>query len=83
MDQEQIRKSVAAFIRRGSRSNSIDNDTDIFASGYVNSLFALEIIVFIEREFSVAVVDEDLELANFRSISAISAMVERKAAMAI
>lgn len=54
-----------------------DND-DIFASGFVNSLFAMQIILFIEKEFQITIESEDLELANFRTIEAISALVERK-----
>ena len=29
--------------------NDIENDTDLFKGGYVNSLFALEVVMFLEK----------------------------------
>jgi acyl carrier protein len=39
-------------------------------------------VAFVEREFSVQVGDEDLDLDNFRSIQAISSLVARKSGVA-
>jgi methoxymalonate biosynthesis acyl carrier protein len=69
---------ISAFLLRHVRKDQIRPDEDIFAAGYVNSLFALQLITFIEKTFSIRVDDEDLELANFRSITAIDAFVARK-----
>ncbi|MEU4570425.1 phosphopantetheine-binding protein [Micromonospora sp. NPDC023956] len=51
---------------------------DIFALGYVNSLFALELVTFIERTFAVVLEIEDLDLANFRSIASMTDLVDAK-----
>ncbi len=54
------------------------DDADIFASGFVNSLLAMQLVTFVERTFAVTVADDDLDLDNFRSVAAIAALVRRK-----
>jgi methoxymalonate biosynthesis acyl carrier protein len=51
---------------------------DYFANGTVNSLFALQLVAFIEGRFGLVVEPEDLDLANFRTITAIASFVEAK-----
>jgi len=44
----------------------------------VNSMFAMQLVQFVESTFGIAVENDDLELDNFRSIDALAALVERK-----
>jgi methoxymalonate biosynthesis acyl carrier protein len=81
MTSDEIKASVSSFICRGSQGAGVGEDVDIFASGYVNSLFALEIVMFIERQFKIDIDDEDLELDNFRSINAVARFVAQKSAV--
>jgi acyl carrier protein len=78
MTEDQIRASVKEFIGRFFRGHDLRYDEDIFAVGFVNSMFAMQLVNFVEREFGVAVVDEDLDLENFRTVDAIAALVVRK-----
>jgi len=55
------------------------DDDNIFELGFVDSLFALELVNFVEKEFRIEVTDEDLNLSNFSSVSAIDAFLRRKA----
>lgn len=73
-------KKIQEFLSRFFRSREIGLDDDIFALGFVNSLLAMQLVAFVEKEFGVRVEDEDLDLDNFRSIGAISRLVERKTA---
>ncbi|BCL17490.1 hypothetical protein GCM10017556_52290 [Micromonospora sagamiensis] len=57
---------------------SLGRTDDIFTLGYVNSLFALELVTFIERTFAVVLEIEDLDLANFRSIASMTDLVNAK-----
>ncbi|MEV0455754.1 acyl carrier protein [Catellatospora methionotrophica] len=68
--------TILAFIEDHTKI-SWEPDTDLFASGSVTSLFALELVVFLERTFGVAVTGEDLTLANFRTVAAMTALVDR------
>jgi acyl carrier protein len=73
MDSREV---VRGFLVRHC-SGELQDDDDIFALGLVNSLFAMQLVLFVEQEFDVLVEGEDLERDNFRSVEAITALVER------
>lgn len=73
-NQAKIREFLARFFR----DHQLADDEDIFATGYVNSMFAMQLVQFVEGEFGITVESEDLELDNFRTVNAISALAERK-----
>ena len=78
MNEQQIRQQVRDFLRRFFREHNLRDDEDIFATGYVNSMFAMQLVQFVEGEFCILIESEDLELDNFRSLDAITALVMRK-----
>lgn len=69
---------IKNFFSRFFDTSSLADSDDIFAAGYVNSLFAMQLIAWIEKEFKIAIEDEDLQLKNFNSIDAISGFVNQK-----
>jgi methoxymalonate biosynthesis acyl carrier protein len=75
---DRVRASTRAFLARHIRPGAIEDGSDLFAEGLVNSLFAMQLVTFVEREFGVVVLDEDLEVANFLSVDAICAFVTAK-----
>jgi len=70
--------TISAFLLRHIKLAALKPEEDIFAAGYVNSLFALQLVTFVETSFGIRIEDEDLDIANFRSIAAIDAFVRRK-----
>ncbi|MFY9820608.1 MAG: acyl carrier protein [Thermoanaerobaculia bacterium] len=80
MDESQVR--IKQFLSRFFKSHDLQLDEDIFALGFVSSLLAMQLVAFVEKEFGIQVEDSDLDLANFRSIRAISDLVARKSAPA-
>lgn len=81
MNEIEIKKSLRSFIegfvRRGS---SFDDEQDIFQGGFVNSLFAMQLVLHVESNFGVQVESADMDLSNFKSISAITRFVRTKLA---
>lgn len=71
---------IREFISRYVRGHELRDGDDLFASGFVNSLFAMQLVQFVEKEFGVTVDGDDMELDNFRSVDALSGFVERKTA---
>lgn len=71
---------IREFLLRFMRNDELEDDEDIFAGGYVNSLFAMQLVLFVESEFGIRVERQDLRLDNFNSINALANLVERKAA---
>lgn len=80
MDQTQAK--IKEFLSRFFKNHDLQPEEDIFALGFVNSLLAMQLVAFVEKEFGVRVEDEDLDLDNFRSIQAISDLVARKSGQA-
>ncbi|TCP54507.1 acyl carrier protein [Tumebacillus sp. BK434] len=77
---ETNKAKIREFLSRHFKSQELSDDDDIFALGFVNSLFAMQMVMFVEGEFGIRVENEDLDLDNFRTVNAIAALVEKKAA---
>jgi acyl carrier protein len=75
---EETRAQIREFVGRFFGEHELRDDEDIFAAGFVNSLFAMQLVLFVEKEFGVSVGNEDLNLDNFRSIEAMALLIERK-----
>jgi methoxymalonate biosynthesis acyl carrier protein len=73
-----IRATVRGFISRASNITNLDDDDNLFESGIVNSLFAVQLMTFIEKTFALEVGIEDLDIENFKSLNATTAFVLKK-----
>ena len=69
---------IREYISRTFRSYELKDDEDIFSLGFVNSMFAMELIVFIEQTFGISIENEDLEFENFSTICSMSEFIEHK-----
>lgn len=76
MEDEKIK--IHAFLKRFFRKRDICDDEDIFTLGFVNSLFAMQLVMFLEKEFSLKVDNKDLDLNNFRTINSMVRLIEQK-----
>lgn len=79
-DLIQIQEKVKEFILKTSyiSSDQVKNDSLIFADGIMDSMGFISIISFIEDDFSIETLDNELLESNFESINAISNFVYRK-----
>lgn len=72
------RARIAEYLSRFFPVHDLKDDDDIFELGFVSSMFAMQLVSFVEHEFGITVENEDLELEYFRSIDALDAFVARK-----
>lgn len=75
---DEMETKINAYLTRFLPGITLGLDDDIFSFGFVNSMFALQLVTFLERDFEIEIENEDLELDNFRSIGAMRRFVERK-----
>ena len=75
---EQVKTQIREFLSRFFRNYDLKDDEDIFSVGFVNSMFAMELVMFVESKFNIKVENEDLALENFMSINAIAQLVNNK-----
>ena len=80
IDAPAVRAQIRTFILSSIALPGLTDDDNLFESGIVNSLFAVELMTFLEKAFAIEVTMDDLEIANFQSISASAAFVLRKKA---
>ena len=73
-----VKETVKRFILNSIRLPNLGDDDDLFESGIVNSLFAVQLMTFIEKTFSIEMGMDDLDIENFKSLSATTAFVVRK-----
>jgi acyl carrier protein len=78
MDKDEIRSRIRARIEPRLGGHALSDSDDMFALGYVNSLFALQLARFMEKEFGLRFGPDDMDFDNFRSIDGITNMVSGK-----
>jgi acyl carrier protein len=81
MTRDQIGDATRQYIRKNflySDSQPLADDQSLLGTGVVDSTGILELITFLEEEFSLRFKDEELVADNFDSVNRISAFVERK-----
>ncbi|GEC88344.1 acyl carrier protein [Brevibacillus brevis] len=78
---EQTKEQLKQFLHRFFRKPDLQDDDDIFALGFVNSLFAMQLVMFIETELGIELENQDIHLDNFRSINAILDLIRTKQAV--
>jgi acyl carrier protein len=61
-----------------ARKQQIKDSDPLLESGVLDSLGVLDLVSFVEQEFSVHVADEELVPENFQTIDRIAAFVESK-----
>ncbi len=59
-------------------------DTDnYFKLRFVNSLFAMRLVNFVESKFSIEITNDELNLDNFSSIQKVTALIDKKMLQAV
>lgn len=80
MTSDEILEKTKNFLSKFIKVDDVSIDEDLFATGLLNSLFAMQLVLFVEKEFNCKVENEDLDLKNFNSINAIVSLIGRKLA---
>ncbi len=75
MDMQQIKEKIFQYLAQLKNADGLTYDTELFKSRYITSLFALQIVVFIEDEFKIKLSRKEINEKNFHSINAMAALV--------
>lgn len=77
MTLDDVRAEIREFILPKFQDVPLDDACDIFSMGFVNSLFAMELVMFIEKLTGTRIPNAEVRLNNFRSVDAMTALVGR------
>lgn len=77
-----MRDKIRAMVQRNLNIFHADaqfsDEDNIFRKGFVDSLFAVQLIAYLEQEFGIKVANKDLDINNFHSVDRMVSFVERK-----
>jgi methoxymalonate biosynthesis acyl carrier protein len=76
--KQSTKETIRNFILDSINIPGLNDDDNLFESGIVNSLFAVQLMTFLEKSFNIEVTMDDLSMENFESVNATSSFVERK-----
>jgi len=76
--RDKIRAMVMSNLNIFSSDVEFSDDDNIFRKGFVDSLFAVQLIAYLEQEFGIRVTNKDLNINNFHSVNKMVSFVERK-----
>ena len=77
--KEKIKTFVVENFLFGSE-DGLKDETSFLEEGIIDSTGILELVTFLEEEFSIAIEDEELVPENLDSINNVTAFLERKIA---
>jgi methoxymalonate biosynthesis acyl carrier protein len=72
---ESVREKVREVVLRHTDGLPIGDDEDLFDGGYVNSLFVVQLVAWIEREYDLRLPLNELVLDDLRTIAAITGVI--------
>jgi methoxymalonate biosynthesis acyl carrier protein len=76
-ERSDARAEIRGFIAQKFPGARFADGDDIFALGFATSLFAMQLVMFVEKNFGFEVADDDLDMANFRTVEAMDGLVRR------
>jgi len=74
---EAIERALLKFLSERVK-DSVTPDQDLFKSGLVSSMFAMQLVVHLEEAYDIAIVGPELKLDNFRTVQAMTSLVLRQ-----
>ncbi|MGC9378926.1 acyl carrier protein [Streptomyces sp. MH13] len=75
-DTHDLEKELLEFLEERTKT-AWDADTDLFDVGGLSSLFAMQMVVHLEKTYAIAVRGADLRLDNFRTVRRMAELVDR------
>lgn len=78
MKSSEAKPKVRAFLEKFIRDQDFQDGDNIFALGLVNSLMAMQLVLFLEKEFGIKFTNQELSLKNFQSVDAMAALLRQR-----
>jgi acyl carrier protein len=73
-----IRTFITEHLEFFEETPEFSDHDDIFELGFVSSLFAMQLVTFVQEQFGITLDDRDINLANFSSVNSIVHLIKQK-----
>ncbi len=74
-----VQQKISLIVCKTLTIESIDIEEDLFDMGLLDSLSLVQLMVAIEEEFEVTISPDELDLEDYKSVQAMSEMINRAA----
>ena len=74
----EIRQNLRTFLGKHIQADSFSDEDNFFEKNLVNSLFAMHMVTFLEKNFDIIFDNDELEIENFQSVNTIVTFIESK-----
>lgn len=71
-------EEVHEFVAQHVGGERFADDDDMFAAGRINSLFAVQLVMWVERTYGVIVQGADLDIGNFRTVADVARFIDSR-----
>lgn len=68
---EHIKEEVRGFLKKKNSKKTFEDHDDLFKLGFVDSLFAFQLVLFLEKTFKIKIKNKEITQDNFRSVDEI------------
>jgi methoxymalonate biosynthesis acyl carrier protein len=75
--KNKIRKFIEGNLIILEAETEFSDSDNIFQLGYVNSLFAMKLLNFVEKEFEITLDNNDIDIKNFSSVENIITLINK------
>ncbi len=76
--QDRIRSHILSEVLEGAEPSEITDTTPLMTGGILDSIAAMRLVVFLEREFSISIESHEIDPEKFDTIERIAELVESK-----
>lgn len=73
---DEIASGLLSFLAKRIKTE-VAPDQDLFKTGLVSSMFAMELVVHLEEAYDIAIIGPELKLDNFRTVQSMTELVLR------
>ncbi len=78
MEREKIRNFITSHLAVFEDEAEFSDSDNIFELGFVNSLFAIQLVNYVQNEFEIVLDDDDIDIANFSSVDNVLKLIRKK-----
>ena len=73
-----VKTTLRAYLNDALNVTDFEDDTALIDMGYLDSMQALELAMFVADEFDIELTQDDMRVENFSSLQAVEDFINRK-----
>lgn len=78
MELNEIKDKIREYLSRSLHDYKLKDNDNIFELGIVHSLFAIQIIIFIEKTFGIELDEDDIDMDHMQTLNRIAELIQMK-----